>query len=554
MRVENVKKVCTMMRDSNTFVAEMAVRILFVFAQSDTSKWTHAFFCHMVFVIKELTACVKWAHAHLLDADTMQAHEDRNKHDKERFSDVILQLVIFGTSTIWACCYRLLEYVSKESKNRADILCSLNVDELISYFEPLALMSSGFGRVGCESASGIISVLTSCRSLRHPDHPQLQIVEIMVVLTNLMDSTNVIVRMNAFTAVSQLLSRTCQTLHCEDAVSATLKAKMWTVAIAKLRNKKSELLTHANKLDLQIAAAVILMYLSQHVDSLVVGVEDVEALSELLLPALPHVHVFVAATVWGLAQDTSKRELLAVSNVLSIRLAAVMQNSASSHKACSPLEPREWAAGALFAMMHSERFVQKVVTETNVIVRLVGVLVEGTKLARVCVPLRVAEDGPNEGSSEYTVWANKRKKTSSTLLFCVIGALWLLVEREEARCPHASAECLNGLPVACTVAALALYTSQIEGPHAIKCPQLRRSTVGLAQTLHSHRAHRTAVQASLRKDIMEFLLVGLLTSPAPDLSSRCDAAIGISICAMEVSFLPSSTSLPSSLNHPSFPL
>jgi hypothetical protein len=123
-----------------------------------------------------------------------------------------------------------------------------------------------------------------------------------------------------------------------------------------------------------------------------------------------------------------------------------------------------------------------------------------------------------KGVYENTIWKNMptRRCTSSTLLYCAVGALWMLASNSDVG--QVLSEFSN---LAACVTFLALATSKTN------TQRLWRISVGLAQCLWHHPSHRRV----MRPDIMEFLFVDMLDSNEP--SIQCDGAIGISICAME---------------------
>jgi hypothetical protein len=144
---------------------------------------------------------------------------------------------------------------------------------------------------------------------------------------------------------------------------------------------------------------------------------------------------------------------------------------------------------------------------------LILLIAEGSELLMKTQPRKYGK-----GVSENTVWKNKptRRCTSSTLLYCAVGALWMLASNSDVG--QVLSEFTN-LTTCVTFLALAISKTNTQ--------RLWRFSVGLAQCLWHHPSHRRV----MRPDIMERLFVDMLDSN--DLSIQCDGAIGISICAME---------------------
>jgi hypothetical protein len=144
---------------------------------------------------------------------------------------------------------------------------------------------------------------------------------------------------------------------------------------------------------------------------------------------------------------------------------------------------------------------------------LILLITEGSELVVKTQPRKYGK-----GVSENTVWKNKptRRCTSSTLLYCAVGALWMLASNPDVG--QVLSEFAN---LATSVTFLAMTSSKTN------TPRLWRFSVGLAQCLWHHPSHRRV----MRPDIMEVLFVDMLDSNDP--SIQCDGAIGISICAME---------------------
>jgi hypothetical protein len=524
MNAEHINKLCAMLKDPNTYVVEMAVRTLFVFVQKETSLWETSFFGAAVAVINTLGISVQGAHARLMDKDLKQKEE-------EGFVEMAVRIVEYGVTALWIFAYRLLEFVSKDTGRRGAHLDSLEADDLMGHFKVLALRKWRHSFVP-RCASGIVCLMASCRSIRHPDPSQYQYSDVIGTLADIekrAPHSNVAV--NAFCGISQILSYTFQKPDEEKAFAAVLDAGYWSRTSLLFRNPKS--MIHKSR-DSLVAAAMILTYLSQAVSPADVTVEDIGVIERMLMPDLSFLHTYATACVWGLAQNEEKREMLVNADNILGGVFDIMQNSETAHTPGTPIEPREWAAGAIFALMHDEQFVTKVKT-AGVVNRLVGALVEGAQRVKSCVPTdgrsMTARLNNDAGDSERTLWQNRQTKsqTSSTLLFCAVGALWILATSDDG-----AEQCLDYLPVACTAAALAQYTSETSGDHPIRCPKLRRFCVGLTFALYQRDAHREAITTKFREDIMEFLLVSLLE--VKDLSSRCDAAIGISILAMDSYF------------------
>lgn len=104
---------------------------------------------------------------------------------------------------------------------------------------------------------------------------------------------NLTVFVNAVCAVSQMLLHTFQTAEEMSAVKSALKAGIWSLFVDMFQNEHSLLHKHRSA---QVAAAISLMYLSQHTELL--SPKSIEVLEMILRPEWKHVHLFAVACVW----------------------------------------------------------------------------------------------------------------------------------------------------------------------------------------------------------------------------------------------------------------
>jgi len=516
MRIENLEKVCKMLEDHNLYVVEMAIRILCTLMKNE--KWAISLYHHSAAIINHLVKSVKWAYAHLLDDEAMNAMLDINEHDVEAFEEVIVHVVNFGVATIWGLAYKLNAFVDTDGSN-VHILQVIDADSILEYFAQVTTHTFDDEASSSiqTSASGIVCLMSAFRSTLQVEPAKFEYEDVYSLLLEIsQEPGNLAVYINAICGIAQLLTRTFQTPDQQHAIDAALKANIWETVFGMLRNQQA--LLHESESS-QVAAASILMYLSQYVTE--VCPADILVLEMMLEGEWAHIHVYIAACVWGLSQDAEKRRVVAQSDQILNKLVDGM-------KGISPLatiESREWAAGAIFVLMRDRRF--QITILTTRLADIIGVLVDGTGLVKDSLPVGGNESGDMKGDTERTLWTNSHLSisTSSTLLFCVVGSLWKLAV------DHDAALVLSEYPLAKTVTALALYVSQTSCKYPIKCPKLRRYCVGLAQCLWGYIDHQDVMKATFREDIMEFLFVDLLD--ATDSSSQCDAAIGLSICAME---------------------
>jgi hypothetical protein len=518
MCLENLERILQMLGDRNLYVVEMAVRMLHVLMKS--TRWTMALYEHCVHVINRLVDSVKWAYEHLLDDAKMQEKMSSNEHDEDCFEDIISHIVNFGMATIWGISYKFSAFV-ENGPSRRQLLQDLDADAVLEYFAKAAMHEFGeeYDSSFQTSASGIVCMMSSFRSISHPEPAKFNYDEIYSVLLDVAEKAdNMTVFINAICGVAQILDRTFQTPDEQHAIDAALKIKIWESLMEKLADKQS--LLHENE-NCQVAVTTSLMYLSRHIN--ILGQDELQVLTMLLDLEWLHVHAYCAACVWGLAQTPEVRHTMAGSDLLMNRLVDVLNGPPTE----ANLRSREWAAGAIFALIHDTLFSMKLLLSRVAV--LINVLVEGTSLVKTIFPVGGNEHGNMNGDTERTIWNRKNENssecTSSTLLFCVIGSLWMIVVNEDA------ALVLLDYPLAKSVTALALYTSQTSDKYPIKCPKLRRYAVGITHCLWGREEHRQVMQSNYREDVMEFLFVGLLS--ADDVSSQCDAAIGLSICAME---------------------
>jgi hypothetical protein len=522
-------------------VAETTTRTLFVLMKS--TSWNVDLFHQAVPLIVQITQSIEWAYSHLLDETKMDEETVNNEHDLD-FAEVVALTMQYGVSTIWGLAHKLLAFVSND-KSKVHLLTQLPTDKLFVTFQNMAMhkFNNELDTFVQAGASGVASLMTAFRSvLRLVDEESaaspcqsstvmntMKYSRVVALLFEMVQKPlNLNVFINGLCGISQLLTRTFQTPDGPDAVAATLDLGMWEFLLSLLHNEQS--LLHVNSTS-QIAAVNILMHLSQHVQT-ELSSDHVEALEMILYEDWQHVHVYAAALIWGISQHPRERSAVAKSKQIFEGLLIIMKSEA--------LEPREWAAAAIFNLMQELPFLLYCVSAG--LSDLVAVLVEAQLLIKTgaAVVPNCSAAGITDGCEqdrapafreyeEKMVWnsLNSEACTSSTLLYSVIGSLWIVSANDEV------ASALFELPVANATTGLALAcASKIQGgDYSIQCPKLRRFCIGLAQSLWRHANHKVIMKFNFREDVMEHLFVGLLDSP--DVSSKCEAAVGISICAME---------------------
>jgi hypothetical protein len=508
--------------DRSTHVIEMGARILFALVQSD--PWKAPQLDLAISIIHELFKTVVWAFQHGSDE---QDHED-----DDDLTDTIANIFIYGTAAIWGFSYRILAFCSFNlSASKPNPFIRLPAEQIFLFYHKIATEDSDMlsdldiDSSVQEIASGIVCIMASLHTI-YPEENSMHPREMIHLLVEMVQMPkNLRAFANGISGIQSVLMRTYQTRDkCvfEDVAHVVLDMKFWDFIFEMLHIQQS--MIHEDKA-CQIAAVDILMYLANYVTAEISS--DNILVLEMLLNDWVHVRTSAFALLWVLAKDPKKRRMLSTSERI---YASLFGEKAFSSDHISTLEGKEWAAGAIFVLMHDVHFLQKVAS-TN-LVDLVTQLEEGCELMRTREAISEIRSETitcdfcwDCGETERTIWKNSEVCTSSTLLFYTIGSLWMVSDHDDFKsflCKH---------DVGHVAAALAFYTSETEGKNPIQCPKLRRFCVGFTQSLWGQLKHRNYMTSRFGKHLMEHLFVKMLDSK--DYSSKCEAAIGISILAMD---------------------